>query len=71
MTLRGGPLASCAGCTAVADLAAEEEMKAAGFVRRGRRATPGLTNDEAELYLVWQVALDCKISPTYLVESTR
>lgn len=56
MTARGGPLASCAGCTAVADLAVEDEMKAAGVARRGRRAVPGLANDEAILDFGWQAA---------------
>lgn len=41
MTLRGGPWPSWAGCIAVAELAAVEEMKAAGVVRKGRRAAKG------------------------------
>ena len=38
-------------------------MKAAGVVRRGRRAVPGLANDEAELDFGWQAAGDKPHTP--------
>ena len=45
VTLSGGPSASCLGVTAVAELDAEELMKADGAERRGRSAVEGLAID--------------------------
>ena len=49
VTLSGGPCASCAGVTSVADFEDVDEIKADGPARKGRRAAVGLAGREDKL----------------------